>query len=120
MITKVVDERKFGTNRVVLIGLSTDTKPVGPPMQNGYEFREMDTRKTFFYDQSGKTWRYWDTGGGGGGGGTVPDEDVATDGEAEEVLDDIFGDGGGSSYVPDGAVADDEEAQDILDDIFGG
>lgn len=35
--------------------LSTDTKPTGVP--NGSRCLEMDTGKTFLYDEDGSTWR---------------------------------------------------------------
>ena len=91
MVTINIDGRYSitGTNKGVLFGNSTDVKPVGPPMMNGFEFHEMDTRKTYLYDESGQTWRYWRTEGDGGGGGG--DVDFATNEEAKEVLDNIFG-----------------------------
>lgn len=78
-----------GTNKGVLFGKSTDVKPKGPPMQNGFEFHELDTRKTYLYDEDVMDWVYWKTEGDGGGGG---DYEIATNEEAENVLDDVFGD----------------------------
>ena len=79
-----------GTNKGVVYCNSNDVKPVGPPIRNGFELHELDTRKTYLYDESGKKWVYWKTesDGGGGGGGDV---EFATDAEAEAVLDDVFG-----------------------------
>lgn len=48
-----------GTNEGVLFGLSTDTKPTGGGIGNGYMFVEMDTSKLYFYDAEGKRWLAW-------------------------------------------------------------
>lgn len=77
-----------GTNKGVLFGNSTDEKPVGAPIKNGFEFHELDTRKTYLYDQEKKTWVYWKTEGDGGGGGDI---EFATDEEVQAGLDNIFG-----------------------------
>ena len=89
MVTVNIDGKYSisGSNKGVLFGNSNDVKPVGPPMANGFEFHEMDTRKTYLYDESGQTWRYWKTEGDGGGGGDVP---IATDAEVDEALYDLF------------------------------
>lgn len=73
-----------------------------------------------------------ENGGMGTGGGTyVPDEDVATDEEVEQTMDEIFGDtseddsGTGEdsgddtgTEVPDEAVATDEEVSAMMDEVF--
>lgn len=55
-----------GTNNVVIYGLSTDTKPVGGVITNGSAFIEMDTSKTYLYDQENGQWLEWGNGGSGG------------------------------------------------------
>lgn len=47
------------------IGLSTDTKPAA---LNGSRFYEMDTQKSYMYDQEGAEWIEQTAEGGGGGG----------------------------------------------------
>ena len=53
-------------------GLSTDEKPTGTyggvGIENGSSFLEMDTGKTYYYDEQHTEWV---TGNGGGGGGTT-------------------------------------------------
>lgn len=89
-----------GTNRGILYGLSTErdgtlTDPkIRPRLKNGYEYREMDTQKTYLYDEATNQWRYWKTESDGGGGGGGGDMDFATNEEAQQVLDSIFGGGG--------------------------
>lgn len=53
-----------------LVGLSTDTKPTGMSVGNGWSFIEMDTGKVFFYDAESENWlEFAGSGGGGGQGG---------------------------------------------------
>lgn len=40
----------------VLVGLSTDTKPINDETGNGSMFIEMDTNKIYFYDADNKKW----------------------------------------------------------------
>ncbi len=47
------------------IGLSTDTKPAA---LNGSRFYEMDTQKSYMYDQEGGQWIEQPASGGGGAG----------------------------------------------------
>lgn len=61
-----------------------------------------------------------------GGSGGISDENVATDEEAGDVIDDVFGEGssedaGGDSGsdTGDDNVATDEEVKDVIDDVFG-
>ena len=62
-------------------------------------------------------------GGSGGSGGTVSDDQVATNGEADEMFDDIFGPGGSSggntSGDSGGNTGGDSGGDDPFDDIFG-
>ena len=60
------------------------------------------------------------SGSSGGGGGSAGDGSVATDSEADEMLDDVFGSASGGSAVDDSVVTTDEEAQEMLDDVFEG
>lgn len=65
--------------------------------------------------------------GGTGGGGDVSDEDIATDEEVGDVIDDIFSpEGTGDSSIDDvtgepgeGNIATDEEVGDVIDNVFG-
>ena len=41
----------------VLVGLSTDTKPTGYAIGNGWMIFEMDTKKIYFYDAANTEWR---------------------------------------------------------------
>lgn len=78
-----------GTNSGVVYCNSADQKPTGPPMRNGYELYELDTKKIYLYDEAISGWRYWKTAGEGGGGGGG-DVTFATNAEAQEVLDGVF------------------------------
>lgn len=81
-----------GTNKGEVTCLSTDIKPrdtTDPRIRNGFRLYEMDTRKTYLYDESIHEWRYWKTEGDGGGGGGGSTE-FATNGEAQAVLDSVF------------------------------
>ena len=54
-----------------MVGLSTDTKPTGVSVGNGWSFIEMDTGKVFFYDAESEEWlEFAGSGGGGGQGGS--------------------------------------------------
>ncbi len=50
-------------------GLSSDTKPTAY-VGNGSIFIEMDTSKTYIYNEASKAWSPFDLGSGGGGGTT--------------------------------------------------
>lgn len=45
-----------GTNDAQVYCLSTDTKPTGAPMKNGFKLIEMDTAKLYFYDEENELW----------------------------------------------------------------
>lgn len=49
---------------------STDTKPTAN-LVNGSKLTEVDTGKTFLYDEADTEWVEYSAGGGGGGGGDV-------------------------------------------------
>lgn len=54
-----------------MVGLSTDTKPTGMSVGNGWSFIEMDTGKVFFYNAADEEWlEFAGSGGGGGQGGS--------------------------------------------------
>lgn len=53
-----------------MVGLSTDTKPTGVSVGNGWSFIEMDTGKVFFYNAEDEEWLEFAGGGGGGQGGS--------------------------------------------------
>lgn len=53
-----------------MVGLSTDTKPTGVSVGNGWSFIEMDTGKIYFYEAEDEEWlEFAGSGGGGGQGG---------------------------------------------------
>lgn len=53
-----------------MVGLSTDTKPTGVSVGNGWSYIEMDTGKVFFYNAEDEEWlEFAGSGGGGGQGG---------------------------------------------------
>lgn len=54
-----------------MVGLSTDTKPTGVSVGNGWSFIEMDTGKIYFYDAESETWLEFGQSGGGGGNASV-------------------------------------------------
>ena len=64
MITK----KRTGWKTDCYVGLSTDEKPSAV---NGEQFVELDTGKTYCYDEEGETWSEMPSGGGGGGSVTV-------------------------------------------------
>lgn len=51
MITSTTNNNVFS-----LIGLSTDTKPIGGIIENGSTFYEIDTCKTYIYDKTNQVW----------------------------------------------------------------
>lgn len=61
------------------------------------------------------------------GGGDVSDDEIATDDEVGDVIDDIFNpDDAGDTGTDDGTgepgddnIATDEEVGDVIDDVFG-
>lgn len=61
------------------------------------------------------------------GGGDVSDDEIATDDEVGDVIDDIFNteeeDSGntdtGTENPEDGNIATDDEVGDVIDDVFG-
>lgn len=54
-----------------MVGLSTDSKPTGVSVGNGWSFIEMDTGKVFFYNAADEEWlEFAGSGGGGGQGGS--------------------------------------------------
>jgi len=53
-----------------MVGLSTDTKPTGVSVGNGWSFIEMDTGKVFFYNAEDEEWLEFAGSGGGSGGGS--------------------------------------------------
>lgn len=40
----------------ILVGLSTDSKPTGVGIGNGWMFIEMNTSKIYFYNAAGEAW----------------------------------------------------------------
>ncbi len=64
------------------------------------------------------------TGGADSGGDDViPDGDIATDKDVNDMFDGVFGDGDvpeGDGNIPDGDIATDEEVNDMFNGIFGG
>ena len=77
-------------------GLKSDEKPVGAfrgeAIANGSLFVEMETGITYDYDATAKSWVKRSGSGGGGGdidGDGEPDT-IATDGEIDDLIDNIF------------------------------
>lgn len=83
---------KYGSsiNRLLchLVGLSTDTKPIGTYtdksgkvflLENGSSFEEMDTDKKYLYDAENQTWNL--AASGGGGGSTLIEKSIIANGE---------------------------------------
>lgn len=52
----------------MLVGLSSDTKPINKTIGTGSRFIEMDTSKTYMYDAANQQWLEFSFPGGGGGG----------------------------------------------------
>ena len=74
------------------IGLSTDTKPAA---LNGSRFYEMDTQKSYMYDQEGGQWIEQPASGGGGGstgGGAIFVKMEKDEQNLEYVLDTTYAD----------------------------
>ena len=71
-------------------------------------------------DMNSDVWNSDGSGGGCdcGGEGSDPDEDIATDEEVGDVVDDIFAPESGGT-TPDDEIATDEEVGDVVDDVFG-
>lgn len=80
---------KYNVNQMYIDGLSTDAKPTttidGMGIPNGSVFTEVDTGKTYMFDEVGKNWYEVSIGGGGTSGGiklvgetTTPLTDGAT------------------------------------------
>ena len=54
-----------------MVGLSTDDKPTGLNIGNGWSFIEMDTGKVYFYNAADTEWiEFAGNGGGSSGGGS--------------------------------------------------
>lgn len=77
-----------------MVGLSTDTKPTGVSVGNGWSFIEMDTGKVFFYNAADEEWlEFAGSGGGGGQGGSnvlvvnIVDNDSALDKTWKEIFE---------------------------------
>lgn len=63
-----------------LIGLSTDEKPT-EEVGNGSIFTEIDTGKTYLFNEEGETWHEQPSGSGGGAGAcAISMTDVSTTG----------------------------------------
>lgn len=75
---------------VFISGLSTDEKPLD--VANGSRFDEMDTGKSYRFDEENKKWlvNYSGSGGGGGSGGGDDDEDVATKDDIQGIINNIY------------------------------
>ena len=75
-----------------MVGLSTDDKPTGLNIGNGWSFIEMDTGKIFFYNAADSEWIEFAGNGGGGQGGSnvlVVNCDVSTF-TLDKTLQEIF------------------------------
>lgn len=68
MFTNITASYNNGDVLIEAACLSTDTKPTDG-IANGSACIEMDTGKTFMYDEANSEWLEVNTGGGGGGGG---------------------------------------------------
>ena len=66
---------KYNVNQMYIDGLSTDAKPTttidGMGIPNGSVFTEVDTGKTYMFDEVGKNWYEVSIGGGGGTSGGI-------------------------------------------------
>lgn len=66
---------KYNVNQMWIDGLSTDSKPTtkidGMYIPNGSVYTEVDTGKTFMFDQENTTWYEVSIGGGGGTSGGI-------------------------------------------------
>lgn len=62
---------------------------------------------------------FFATQGGAGGSGGISDEQVATDSDLNELMDDVFSGGESSSLVvPDEQVATDDDLHELMDEVF--
>lgn len=68
MFTNITASYNNGDVLIEAACLSTDTKPTDG-IANGSSCVEMDTGKTYMYDEANGEWLEVNTGGGGGGGG---------------------------------------------------
>ena len=95
---------KYGSsiNRLLchLVGLSTDTKPIGTYtdksgkvflLENGSSFEEMDTDKKYLYDAENQQWNLASSGGGGGGSATLIEKSITENGEYNASADNADG-----------------------------
>ena len=57
---------------------------------NGSRLDEIDTGKSYRFDETTKSWLEWSGSGGDTPGGDTPSGDYATDTEVDEALDTIF------------------------------
>lgn len=69
---------------VIISGLSTDEKPLD--VANGSRFDELDTGKSYRYDEENRKWLANSSGGGGGG----EDEDIATEADIQGIINNIY------------------------------
>ncbi len=141
----------FGSSGKIYAEIVADTKPNPlpattddvPDIPNGYEFEPgswlycLDTWKRYEIASDG-TWTEVpgtsnSSGGssGGGGGGEPRPEDMATDEEVQEVIDNLWDDdtsgddpSGGSSSSGTGedeggdSIASDDDVNNVIDDIW--
>ena len=66
------DNSPFLPREAVLVGLSSDEKPTGLDIGNGWMFIEMDTSKIYFFDAANSEWLEF--GGEYDGGGSIPSD----------------------------------------------
>lgn len=112
---------KYGSsiNRLLchLVGLSTDTKPIGTYtdksgkvflLENGSSFEEMDTDKKYLYDAENQTWNLAASGGGGGGSATLIEKSITENGEYNASDDSADGYSKVTVDVPNTYTAQDE------------
>ena len=60
MVRLINDEcLDFGVHYCVFAGKSTDDKPTGNPICTGSEFFEIDTGKTYYYDEDAEAGSEW-------------------------------------------------------------
>ena len=78
------DNTPFLPREAVLAGLSSDTKPTGLDIGNGWMFIEMDTSKIYFFDKANSEWLEF--GGSGGGGGGTASVVITNDGASAFTL----------------------------------
>lgn len=72
----VRDSGMDNKQKIHFYGLSTDEKPVeeydGIIIANSSTWRSIDNGEYFAYDETGKAWHKWETGGSGGD----PDDEI--------------------------------------------